>query len=1297
MNILFVNYGDFTSNSLNHIGAFANRLTLLGHACVVAVPENAESISVVPNPLFTPATFERALRSEPIFPDRRPADVVHAWTPRENVREFTLAYLRHAPAAAFIVHLEDNERFLIESFAHEPIEKLELLSDEDLAARLSPRLSHPVRFRNFLRLAHGATYITDRLREFLPAPTPAHRLLPGIDAALYHPAPPDAELRASLGLKPGEKLLVFTGSTTFANLADIRTLLLAVRLINDRGTPCKLVRTGINPPELARELAALAGDHVIDLGFVEKARLGPLLAQADALVQPGTADAFNDYRLPSKIPEFLSVGRPTIIPRANLAREMIDGQHALLLERGTPDEIADQCLRVFNDPALAERLGAGALEFARSHFDLTANTASLLEFYAEIQTAAKPIIRDASVPVSDDVLIAQGDVALRMRAKEQTIARLRDLIRTHEAEATRLQAVLAERDRLVGAQDGVIAERNTIIAERNAIIAERNSVVAARERIIAERDAAIATLQEQIRALAATAQAEQAKLVAEANYHRAKLGQSHHQIEILRTQLADAATALGHLSRECDAMKARVDAVSAERNAQVAKIQRMTRSFSWQITTPLRALRRLLVDPYRRKASAREIRLPTADPTLICAIDEPANWAEMLPDAKIRGWLLSRDGTAITSVRIQLGSQTYQATCGLERPDVATAHASNPHALRSGFQLDYKLPPGSAQTVIIEAAAQGGDWRCAAAVRAQVAAEMPEHLRRDYLSWIRQFDTLTPEKKVALQARLEALDPRQRPLVSVLMPVYNTPEQWLTRAIESVRAQVYPHWELCIADDASPSAHVRAVLADFARRDQRIKVVHRGENGHISAASNSALELATGEFVALLDHDDELPPHALAEFVLQLAQTPETDLVYSDEDKIDEEGRRFSPYFKPDFLPELLTGQNFVSHLSVYRTSLVRSVGGFRVGYEGSQDWDLALRIVEKTTPERIRHIPKILYHWRAIAGSTARAVNEKDYTRTAARRALADHFARRGLKVELRNVPGDHWQIVYPLPPTPPLVSIIIPTKNAEQLLRLCIGSILAKTTYPNFEIVVVNNRSDDPATLAYFDELRRIDVRVLDYDAPFNYSALNNFAVREARGEVVCLLNNDVEIISPGWLDEMVSHAIRPEIGAVGAMLYYPDNTIQHAGVVLGIMGVANHAFLNLPRGTDGYMNRGRLAQNYSAVTGACLVIRRSVYEQVGGLNSTELAIAFNDVDFCLRVRAAGYRNVWTPFAELYHHESASRGTEDTAEKLARFHSEVAYMRDHWGEILDRDPAYNPNLTLERMDFSLSFPPRT
>ena len=579
----------------------------------------------------------------------------------------------------------------------------------------------------------------------------------------------------------------------------------------------------------------------------------------------------------------------------------------------------------------------------------------------------------------------------------------------------------------------------------------------------------------------------------------------------------------------------------------------------------------------------------------------------------------------------------------------------------------------------------------AAGTRLSAASGNPAE---DYAAWVECFDTLRAEDRRRIRAEARALP--YQPVISVVMPVYDTPEQWLTRAIDSVRRQLYPYWELCIADDRSPKPHVREVLARYERLDKRIKVCYRQENGHISAASNSALALATGDFVALLDHDDELPIHALYAVAREINDHPEVQLLYSDEDKMDEDSRRFGPYFKPRWNPDLLRGQNFVCHLAVYRREAITRVGGFRLGVEGSQDWDLVLRVTEGLAPGQIRHIPRVLYHWRAIQGSTALLAGEKDYIADASHRVLADHCERTGTDAEVLPAPGSHVRLRYRLPPQPPLVSIIIPTHNQVRLLRQGIDSLRARSTYPNYEIVVVDNRSDDPATLTYLQEIeRRGEARVLRYPQPFNYAAINNFAVAHSQGELVCLMNNDMEVITPGWLEEMASHALRPGVGAVGAMLYYPDDTIQHAGVIVGLGGVAGHIFGKMPRGTDGYFNRARLVQNYTAVTAACLVIRRALYERVGGLTE-ELRVAFNDVDFCLKVHAAGFRNLWTPFAEFYHHESASRGYEDTPEKQRRFNREVAYLQATWEKEIADDPAYNLNLSIHAGDCRLAVPPR-
>jgi O-antigen biosynthesis protein len=563
----------------------------------------------------------------------------------------------------------------------------------------------------------------------------------------------------------------------------------------------------------------------------------------------------------------------------------------------------------------------------------------------------------------------------------------------------------------------------------------------------------------------------------------------------------------------------------------------------------------------------------------------------------------------------------------------------------------------------------------------------------DYEEWIKEVEQPRLPSLIDTTDHIARLS--YRPLISIVMPVYNTPENYLREAIESVLAQTYPHWELCIADDASPKRHVQRVLQEYALRDPRIRVVRRSENGHISRASNSAIEMAQGDYLALMDHDDTLPPHALYYMACAINEQSDVQIIYSDEDKIDTKGQRFDPHFKSDWNPDLFFSQNYVSHLGVYRRDLINRIGGFRTGVEGSQDQDLLLRCLPHVRHDQITHIPRVLYHWRMAEGSTALASGEKSYTTDAGIKSLRDFFSENGpenVTVETGLVPNT-YRVRWPIPKSAPSVTLIMPTRDRRTITELAVRSILALTTYSNYEIVIIDNGSVEPETLQFFEQIQQQDsrVKVLRYDHPFNYSAINNFGVKHTISDIVGLINNDVEVINPDWLSEMVSHASRADIGCVGAKLYFSNNTLQHGGVILSIGGVAGHSHKYFPKNHPGYFTRLMLTQNLSAVTAACVLIRREVYEQVGGLDEENLKVAFNDVDFCLKVREAGYRNLWTPYAELYHHESISRGTEDNPEKVARFNGEVAYMQNKWSEALAVDPFYNPNLTRQHEDFSI------
>lgn len=561
-----------------------------------------------------------------------------------------------------------------------------------------------------------------------------------------------------------------------------------------------------------------------------------------------------------------------------------------------------------------------------------------------------------------------------------------------------------------------------------------------------------------------------------------------------------------------------------------------------------------------------------------------------------------------------------------------------------------------------------------------------------YSDWVQRFDT--PSRREISRHQAEAAAFWLQPTISILMPVFDPDPAILDAAIRSVRDQSYTHWELCIADDASSNPAVADVLRSHSNADPRIKLLFRDARGNISAASNTALEMATGDYIALFDHDDLLLPLALHWVVESINRHPNAQILYSDEDKIDEQGRRFDPYFKSDFNHVLLLAQNMISHLGVYRRNLVESVGGFRLGFEGAQDYDLVLRCVATVSRDAIVHIPRVLYHWRAIAGSTALSPTEKPSAASAAQRAVTEHVRQfdSGATVEPAPESPMHLRVRHSLPSPAPFVSIVICTRDNESLPRTAIESIRDKTTYPDYEIVVLDNGSRDAATIDYLASISvRPDITVIRDDSPFNYSRLNNTAVRHTRGQVLCLLNDDIEVLTPEWLEEMASFAVQPHVGAVGARLWYPDGTLQHGGVIIGIGGVAGHAHPRLPRNQAGYFSRGVLQQELSAVTGACLMVRRDVFDEVGGLDE-KIAVAFNDVDLCLRLRAAGYRNIWTPFAELIHHESASRGYEDNPEKIARFQREVLFMEDRWGAVLDSDPYYNPNLSMHAGDFTLA-----
>ena len=541
----------------------------------------------------------------------------------------------------------------------------------------------------------------------------------------------------------------------------------------------------------------------------------------------------------------------------------------------------------------------------------------------------------------------------------------------------------------------------------------------------------------------------------------------------------------------------------------------------------------------------------------------------------------------------------------------------------------------------------------------------------EYFKWIQENEAVLEPKEFAYQ-----------PLISVLIPVYNIKREFLSECIDSVLNQIYPHFEICLVDDCSTLEETKETLKEYEKKDQRIHVKYRKKNGHISNTTNDALNMAKGEFVALLDNDDTLASNALYEVVQVLNENKDLDFIYSDEDKIDLKGHRCDPHFKPDWSPDTLLSLNYICHLAVLRKKIVQQVGGFTVGLEGAQDYDLFLKVTEKT--DRIYHIPKILYHWRMIEGSTAMNVNQKSYAIDKGKKALEEALKRRGedALVEYDEDSG-YYKIRYKFQKEPS-VSILIPTKDFVSILKTCVDSIIEKTSYKNYEIVIINNQSVLPETFEFFQEYQKkySFFKVIDADMEFNYSKINNMAVQQVKSDYIVLLNNDTEILTPDWLELMIGYASRKHVGAVGVKLLYPDMTIQHGGVILGLGGVASHAYIGKERNELGMYGRLRVPYNYSAVTAACLAISRKKFLEVGGLEE-ELKVAYNDIDFCLKLLKKGYYNVFLPQVELIHYESKTRGYDNTEEKYKRFKQEEEYMYQKWQDVLLYDAFYNFNFS--------------
>lgn len=565
------------------------------------------------------------------------------------------------------------------------------------------------------------------------------------------------------------------------------------------------------------------------------------------------------------------------------------------------------------------------------------------------------------------------------------------------------------------------------------------------------------------------------------------------------------------------------------------------------------------------------------------------------------------------------------------------------------------------------------------------SSKVPVSNQPDYYTWIRKYElsklNLDGQRTYRFEKEIK---------FSIVTPLYNTPKKYLVPMIVSVMNQTYSNWELCFADGSTDET-VKKVVDLYKSKDSRIKYVKLEQNNGISENTNAALEMAIGDYIVLADHDDILAPNALFEFAKIIEDNEDADVIYSDEDKVSMDGkRRFEPHFKPDFNIDLLCSVNYICHLFTARKSLIDRVGHFNKDYDGAQDYDLILRCVENA--EAVYHVPKILYHWRSHINSTASNPESKMYAFEAGKRAIAAHFDRVGMKAEVEHgVAYGIYHVKLELE-RPMKVSILIPNKDHIEDLRKCIESIINKTNYKHYEIIVIENNSTESETFEFYKKLEAEykNVKVVYWDKEFNYSLINNFGVQYATGEYLLFLNNDTEVINPTWLEEMLGYCQREDVGIVGARLLYPDDTVQHAGVIIGFGGIAGHAFIGQRKDELGYFGRSMCIQDYSAVTAACMMTKKSVFEDVGGF-SEELKVAFNDIDYCMKVRATNKLVVYNPYVELYHYESKSRGLEDTPEKIQRFNGEMDIFRKRWDrELKAGDPYYNPNLSLNRSDFA-------
>ncbi len=1256
MKVLFVSHSALDSNSFYHIWGIATQLRKAGHEAIVAVPLLPLDIRGQWNARnvwdYGDCLREWDRQGGHYRPDR-----IHCWSPRGMVQEFVAGVFDRDPSIPLIVHFEDPEYFLWEQGAGNDIDR-----------------SHPVFGRLFVELAQGVTVILPSLEALLEPSVPVHCLYPGIPPDFKPGGGLSRKLQSKLATAGEDGFLVgYFGNTHELNGEEVADVYRAVHSLRAKGRPVWLVRSGVDHPSFhaLRTKAGIHDDGVISLGWVERSEMAGLMHRVDCLVQPGRPGIFNDHRLPSKLPEAFAVGIPVVMSRTNLGRAIPpESFPGYLIEDASVERIAASIEELMGHPERRLEYARRGERIAREMFNPERNTAGLINFYDSLPE---------KVERNWAAAIAPGSSRLKL-----TLALLAEL--KNRPVSAGLEALLAKAIVAFGEQDsggGPTTDRDpeeqmacveTTWRAQDAI----HDLVGALDRHLQNLEEADTSASETNRDLISAIEQVRAEVRSQ-DEERNRLREAYErELHWRRSVQASPAYRLLKPLLRTGIARRDIRAVDPEPN----KVDPMLDALAASIG---RLLQEAASDGFAHPEGIR------------FHIDLPARRVERIDSTlcAVAGWFLDASGRPAS--RIEIRAESNGVVCRLHQPrDEACRGIRNPpeEARLCGFVGEIPVHPGLYTFGVWVTTRDGETFEL---VRRTVVYIEPSALperwseQRMYEAWLRRYGCTRPIDRTGRMGSMSA-----RPRISVCVPVYNTPARFLRECLDSMIAQSYPEWELCVADDASTDPWVSDILGDYAKRDERIHVVRRPVNGHIAEATNTALEHATGDYVGFLDHDDTLDPEALHHIVRAVREHPDGKLFYTDEDKIDEDGKRFDPFLKPDWNPDLFRSQNYLSHFTLVARTVLEEAGSMDPRKTGSQDWDLYLRVTERIQPDEIVHIPLILYHWRASDRSMAGSKTQKDYAITAGESALNDHLRRSGASGEASSHDGQYYRVRWKFPDPAPKISAIIPTKDQVNLLRVCLEGLLDKTDYPDLEIVVVDNASESPESQRYLAGIRARGVRVERYPHAFNFSAIANSGIEVAGGEIIALLNNDLEVIHPDWLQEMASQACRAEVGAVGAKLLYPDDRIQHAGVILGPGGCAGHAFKYLDRRVGRQMNRANLVQNYSAVTGACMVFRKAVFEEVGGFDVDNLKVAFNDVDFCLRLGKAGYRIVYTPFAELYHHESQSRGLEDDFEKQSRFGREMRYMKRTWGDWIANDPAYNPNLTIDREDFSLAWPPR-